>query len=44
MLLLKRRVNSTRRRANMTDEPGHEESVSGNSGQLSPANLDIADN
>ena len=44
MLLLKRRVNSTRRRANMTDEPGHEESVSGKSGQFSPASLDIADN
>ena len=44
MLLLKRRVNSTRRRANMTDEPGHEEIVSGNSGQFSPASLDIADN
>ena len=28
----------------MTDEPGHEESVSGNSGQFSPASLDIADN
>ena len=44
MLLLKRRANSTRRRANMTDEPGHEESVSGNSGQFSPASLDTADN
>ena len=28
----------------MTDEPGHEESVSGKSGQFSPASLDIADN
>ena len=44
MLLLKRRVNSTRRRANMTDEPGHEESVSGNSGQFGHASLDTADN
>ena len=44
MLLLKRRVNSTRRRANMTDEPGHETSVSGNSGQFGPASLDTADN